>query len=142
MPHLSKVGPLGPPIPYPVTVPKYYAVASKVATIEYLRSSGLPGREWRAARGGHRRIATPAGAAELVWKRWSNGNRYLRIFLLCVVEDSHFNIHQRASGCSTSSSNASSVLPSSAGVLSDTHLNTESLHQNRREAVSEQAACD
>ncbi|KAI0044477.1 kinase-like protein [Auriscalpium vulgare] len=29
-------------IPYPMTVPKYYAVASEVATIEYLRSSGLP----------------------------------------------------------------------------------------------------
>ena len=29
-------------IPYPVTVPKYYAVASEVATMEFLRSSGLP----------------------------------------------------------------------------------------------------
>ncbi|TBU26130.1 kinase-like domain-containing protein [Dichomitus squalens] len=29
-------------IPYPMTVPKYYAVASEVATIEYLRSSGFP----------------------------------------------------------------------------------------------------
>jgi aminoglycoside phosphotransferase (APT) family kinase protein len=29
-------------IPYPITAPKYYAVASEVATIEYLRSSGLP----------------------------------------------------------------------------------------------------
>ncbi|KAI0030598.1 kinase-like domain-containing protein [Vararia minispora EC-137] len=29
-------------VPYPVTVPKYYAVASEVATIEYLRSCGLP----------------------------------------------------------------------------------------------------
>ncbi|CCM02764.1 uncharacterized protein FIBRA_04872 [Fibroporia radiculosa] len=29
-------------IPYPITVPKYYTVASEVATIEYLRSSGLP----------------------------------------------------------------------------------------------------
>jgi Protein of unknown function (DUF1679) len=32
-------------IPYPMTVPKYYAVASEVATIEYLRSSGLPAPE-------------------------------------------------------------------------------------------------
>ena len=32
-------------IPYPITVPKYYAVASEVATIEYLRSSGLPAPE-------------------------------------------------------------------------------------------------
>ena len=50
-------------IPYPVTVPKYDAVASKVATIEYLqylRSSGLPGREWRAARVGQRGIAARA----------------------------------------------------------------------------------
>ncbi|KAJ7731138.1 protein kinase subdomain-containing protein PKL/CAK/Fmp29 [Mycena maculata] len=29
-------------IPYPVTVPKFYAVASEVATIRFLRSSGLP----------------------------------------------------------------------------------------------------
>ena len=28
-------------IPYPATVPKYYAVASEVATMEFLRSSGL-----------------------------------------------------------------------------------------------------
>lgn len=32
-------------IPYPITVPKYYTVASEVATIEYLRSSGLPAPE-------------------------------------------------------------------------------------------------
>ena len=29
-------------IPYPATVPKYYAVASEVATMGFLRSSGLP----------------------------------------------------------------------------------------------------
>src|SRR5258706_6311794 len=29
-------------IPYPATVPKYYAVASEVATMDLLRSSGLP----------------------------------------------------------------------------------------------------
>ncbi|KAF5316314.1 hypothetical protein D9619_006830 [Psilocybe cf. subviscida] len=29
-------------IPYPMTVPKYYTVASEAATIEYLRSSGVP----------------------------------------------------------------------------------------------------
>ena len=29
-------------IPYPVTAPKYYAVASEVATMDFLRSSGLP----------------------------------------------------------------------------------------------------
>ena len=29
-------------IPYPVTVPKYYSVASEVATLDFLRSSGLP----------------------------------------------------------------------------------------------------
>ena len=29
-------------IPYPATVPKYYAVASKVAAMDLLRSSGLP----------------------------------------------------------------------------------------------------
>lgn len=29
-------------IPYPVTVPKFYAVASEVATMRFLRSSGLP----------------------------------------------------------------------------------------------------
>ena len=29
-------------IPYPVTVPKYYAIASEVATMALLRSSGLP----------------------------------------------------------------------------------------------------
>lgn len=29
-------------IPYPTTLPKYYAVASEVATMEFLRSSGLP----------------------------------------------------------------------------------------------------
>ncbi|KAI5120426.1 hypothetical protein M0805_006925 [Coniferiporia weirii] len=29
-------------VPYPATVPKYYAVASEVATMEFLRSSGLP----------------------------------------------------------------------------------------------------
>ncbi|PSR75399.1 hypothetical protein PHLCEN_2v9157 [Hermanssonia centrifuga] len=29
-------------IPYPITVPKFYAVASEVATLEFLRSSGLP----------------------------------------------------------------------------------------------------
>ncbi|KAH6888887.1 hypothetical protein BKA70DRAFT_1541424 [Coprinopsis sp. MPI-PUGE-AT-0042] len=29
-------------VPYPMTVPKYYAVASEVATMEYLRLSGLP----------------------------------------------------------------------------------------------------
>ena len=29
-------------IPYPFTVPKYYAVASEVATIDYLRFFGLP----------------------------------------------------------------------------------------------------
>ena len=29
-------------IPYPIAVPKYYVVASEVATIDYLRSSGLP----------------------------------------------------------------------------------------------------
>jgi hypothetical protein len=28
-------------IPYPATVPKYYAVASEVATMDFLRSSGL-----------------------------------------------------------------------------------------------------
>ena len=44
-------------IPYPVTVPKYYAVASEVVTIEYLCSSGLPGREPRAARAGQRGYA-------------------------------------------------------------------------------------
>jgi hypothetical protein len=29
-------------IPYPVTVPKFYAIASEVATMRFLRSSGLP----------------------------------------------------------------------------------------------------
>ena len=29
-------------VPFPVTVPKYYAVASEVATIEYLQSRGIP----------------------------------------------------------------------------------------------------
>lgn len=29
-------------IPYPVTIPKYFAVASEVATMSFLRSSGLP----------------------------------------------------------------------------------------------------
>ncbi len=29
-------------IPYPTTVPRYYAVASEVATMEFLRSPGLP----------------------------------------------------------------------------------------------------
>lgn len=29
-------------IPYPATVPKYYAVASEVATMAFLRSSGMP----------------------------------------------------------------------------------------------------
>ena len=29
-------------VPYPMTDPKYYAVASEVATIEYLRSCGIP----------------------------------------------------------------------------------------------------
>ncbi|KAH6905619.1 hypothetical protein BKA70DRAFT_1291717 [Coprinopsis sp. MPI-PUGE-AT-0042] len=29
-------------VPYPLTVPKYYAVASEVATMEYLRLSGIP----------------------------------------------------------------------------------------------------
>ncbi len=29
-------------IPYPVTIPKYFAVASEVATMDFLRSSGLP----------------------------------------------------------------------------------------------------
>lgn len=29
-------------VPYPVTIPKYYTVASEVATMDYLRSSGLP----------------------------------------------------------------------------------------------------
>jgi len=33
-----------PAFHYPMTVPKYYAVASEVATIEYIRSSGLPVR--------------------------------------------------------------------------------------------------
>lgn len=32
-------------VPYPVTAPKYYAVASEVATIEYLRSCGIPAPE-------------------------------------------------------------------------------------------------
>ncbi|KAF2459141.1 kinase-like domain-containing protein [Lineolata rhizophorae] len=32
-------------IPYPVTGPNYYAVASEVATIEYLRSRGIPAPE-------------------------------------------------------------------------------------------------
>ncbi|KAF9493683.1 hypothetical protein BDN71DRAFT_1067027 [Pleurotus eryngii] len=32
-------------VPYPVTVPDYYAVASEVATIEYLRSCGIPAPE-------------------------------------------------------------------------------------------------
>ena len=29
-------------IPYPITIPKYFVVASEVATMAYLRSSGLP----------------------------------------------------------------------------------------------------
>ena len=29
-------------IPYPVTVPKFYSIASEVATMHFLRSSGLP----------------------------------------------------------------------------------------------------
>lgn len=29
-------------IPYPVTVPKFYAIASEVATMRFLRSAGLP----------------------------------------------------------------------------------------------------
>lgn len=29
-------------IPYPVTVPKFYAIASEVATMRFLRASGLP----------------------------------------------------------------------------------------------------
>ena len=32
-------------VPYPVTAPNYYAVASEVATIEYLRSCGIPAPE-------------------------------------------------------------------------------------------------
>ena len=32
-------------IPYPMTAPNYYAVASEVATIEYLRSCGIPAPE-------------------------------------------------------------------------------------------------
>jgi hypothetical protein len=32
-------------IPYPLTIPKYYAIASEVATIAYLRSCGLPAPE-------------------------------------------------------------------------------------------------
>ena len=29
-------------IPYPVTVPKFYAIASEVATMRFLRFAGLP----------------------------------------------------------------------------------------------------
>ena len=130
-------------IPYTVTVPEYYAVASEVATIEYLRTSWLPGggRAGSASRPERDRTARGQCAAELVRKRASIGNRYLRIFLLRVVEDSHFDIHHRASGCSTSSSNASSVLRLASSL---THIRTlaESLHQNRCEAVSEQTAYD
>ena len=32
-------------ISYPITVPKYYTLASEVATIEYMRSSGMPAPE-------------------------------------------------------------------------------------------------
>ena len=32
-------------VPFPVTAPKYYAVASEVATIQYLRSCGIPAPE-------------------------------------------------------------------------------------------------
>ena len=32
-------------VPFPVTAPKYYAVASEVATIQYLRTCGIPAPE-------------------------------------------------------------------------------------------------
>jgi hypothetical protein len=64
-------------IPYPATVPKYYAVASEVATMEFLRSSGLPVPQVY----GHSPASDNAAKTEYIFMEFIRGTKLSDVWL-------------------------------------------------------------
>jgi aminoglycoside phosphotransferase (APT) family kinase protein len=64
-------------IPYLVTVPKYHAVASKVATMEFLRSSGLPIPQVY----GYSPVSDIAAKTEYIFMEFVRGRKLIDVWL-------------------------------------------------------------
>ena len=64
-------------IPYPATVPKYYAVASEVATMDFLRSSGLPVPQVY----GYSPVSDNAAKTEYIFMEFMRGTKLSDVWL-------------------------------------------------------------
>ena len=64
-------------IPYPVTVPKFYAIASEVATMRFLRSSGLPVPEIYD----HSPLSDNAAKTEYIFMEFMRGTKLSDVWL-------------------------------------------------------------
>ncbi|KAI0084605.1 protein kinase subdomain-containing protein PKL/CAK/Fmp29 [Irpex rosettiformis] len=64
-------------VPYPATVPKHYAVASEAATVEFLRSSGLPVPKIY----GHSPASDNAAKTEYIFMEFIRGTKLSDIWL-------------------------------------------------------------
>ena len=64
-------------IPYPATVPKYYAVASEVATMDFLCSSGLPVPQVY----GYSPVSDNAAKTEYIFMEFMRGTKLSDIWL-------------------------------------------------------------
>ncbi|EJD08141.1 protein kinase subdomain-containing protein PKL/CAK/Fmp29 [Fomitiporia mediterranea MF3/22] len=79
-------------IPYPVTVPKYYAVASEVATMDFLRSSGLPVPQVY----GYSPTSENAAKTEYIIMEWMKGTKLSDVWLELGDSDIVSILHQLA----------------------------------------------
>ncbi|KAK0185249.1 protein kinase subdomain-containing protein PKL/CAK/Fmp29 [Armillaria mellea] len=64
-------------IPYPATVPKYYAVASEVATMEFLRAPGLPVPQVY----GYSPVSDNAAQTEYIFMEFMRGTKLSDVWL-------------------------------------------------------------
>lgn len=70
-------------IPYPVTVPKHYAVASEVATMDFLRSSGLPVPQVY----GYSLVSDNAAKTEHIFMEFIKGKKLSEVWLELAEPD-------------------------------------------------------
>ncbi|KZT33449.1 protein kinase subdomain-containing protein PKL/CAK/Fmp29 [Sistotremastrum suecicum HHB10207 ss-3] len=70
-------------IPYPITVPKFYAVASEVATMDFLRFSGLPIPEIY----GYSPSADNAAKTEYIFMEFVKGTRLTDVWMAGEIPD-------------------------------------------------------
>ncbi|KAJ7485197.1 protein kinase subdomain-containing protein PKL/CAK/Fmp29 [Mycena galericulata] len=79
-------------IPYPATVPKYYAVASEVATVALLRSSGLPIPEVY----GYSPVPENAAETEYIFMEFVRGTKLSDVWLHLEEREIISVLHQLA----------------------------------------------